>query len=316
MVERELSDKNKNVVSTFAIFVFAVALFFFLFFSTNLFNSDADNIAQIRKVEKKLEAIEIPEIPEAEFIQETDINSVKGPPSLPPAPNIGDYDLIAHPMHSAFAEAYDLSINNGDLSVSDDIIYNTGYYSVNGGSWQSFSLQGTPYGGEHPWVLDTGTVNLPSSLEGEGAHFIIIYSCSLENNVWSCHGDLENGVMVNKWQLRVVENGDPGCTSNCQGRVCGDDGCGESCGSCTGGQTCNNGVCEGSSLPTVAETITLCDSLCDSNSNAYCALQRTILDGSNEVTGTCRSFSSPKNSDYISGFHKCQGFCKSYGEIN
>jgi hypothetical protein len=35
------------------------------------------------------------------------------------------------------------------------------------------------------------------------------------------------------------------CTPDCSGRVCGPDpNCGESCGTCTGGQTCNDGVCE------------------------------------------------------------------------
>lgn len=33
-----------------------------------------------------------------------------------------------------------------------------------------------------------------------------------------------------------------GCTPNCEGRTCGDDGCGGSCGSCAGG-VCNSGQC-------------------------------------------------------------------------
>jgi hypothetical protein len=36
------------------------------------------------------------------------------------------------------------------------------------------------------------------------------------------------------------------CTPNCSGKDCGDDGCGGSCGTCTGTDTCNSsGVCEG-----------------------------------------------------------------------
>jgi hypothetical protein len=35
-----------------------------------------------------------------------------------------------------------------------------------------------------------------------------------------------------------------GCTPDCSGKNCGDDGCGGSCGTCTGGQVCNSGVCE------------------------------------------------------------------------
>ncbi|MBI2388469.1 MAG: CAP domain-containing protein [Deltaproteobacteria bacterium] len=33
------------------------------------------------------------------------------------------------------------------------------------------------------------------------------------------------------------------CAPSCGGRVCGDDGCGGSCGSCGGGQTCSGGKC-------------------------------------------------------------------------
>ena len=49
-----------------------------------------------------------------------------------------------------FAQA-SFTIDNNVLSISDDIIYNTGYYSVNGGSWQQFTLQGTAYGDGQPW---------------------------------------------------------------------------------------------------------------------------------------------------------------------
>ena len=34
------------------------------------------------------------------------------------------------------------------------------------------------------------------------------------------------------------------CEPACDGKACGDDGCGGSCGSCTGTDTCNAGVCE------------------------------------------------------------------------
>ena len=35
----------------------------------------------------------------------------------------------------------------------------------------------------------------------------------------------------------------PSCTRDCAGKHCGPDGCGGSCGSCTGGATCTNGTC-------------------------------------------------------------------------
>jgi hypothetical protein len=45
----------------------------------------------------------------------------------------------------------------------------------------------------------------------------------------------------------VVSNGSTSgkcpCTPQCQGKQCGDDGCGGMCGKCPEGQTCNNGQC-------------------------------------------------------------------------
>ncbi len=48
---------------------------------------------------------------------------------------------------------------------------------------------------------------------------------------------------------QVVDSGrdqgpfDPGCTPNCQGKQCGSDGCGGSCGTCKQGEECINARC-------------------------------------------------------------------------
>jgi len=42
----------------------------------------------------------------------------------------------------------------------------------------------------------------------------------------------------------------PACEPQCQGRQCGDDSCGGSCGSCPDGQSCDNGECVAASGPT------------------------------------------------------------------
>jgi hypothetical protein len=39
------------------------------------------------------------------------------------------------------------------------------------------------------------------------------------------------------------------CTPSCAGRACGDDGCGGSCGSCPGGQSCQGGRCVTADCP-------------------------------------------------------------------
>lgn len=50
----------------------------------------------------------------------------------------------------------------------------------------------------------------------------------------------------------------PICTPSCTGRDCGDDGCGQSCGACSGGLACQNGQC----VLTCADGLTACDGNC------------------------------------------------------
>jgi hypothetical protein len=87
------------------------------------------------------------------------------------------------------------NVNNNLLTVSDGIIYRTGYYSVEGGAWRSFSLSGTAYGSSNVWLRNSASYSLPNL--GEGEHYVIVYSCSY-NNGWDCHG--------NKWQLQIINN--------------------------------------------------------------------------------------------------------------
>ncbi len=231
--EGGLSDKNKNIISIFAIVTVAIILFVYLFFSTNLFNFDAEGMARISKADKGLEV----EIPNIVIEGEEDVQEKKGGiviPSIPINPSdLMDYDFIAYP---GFSDPYNTNINNNVLSISDRIIYDTGYYSIGGAPWTPYNLQGSYYPGSSDWLLDSANYNLPSELNTGGPHYVLVYSCSYTNGAWDCHG--------NMWQLNIVD--DEECTPNCNGKVCGDDGCGNNnnCGSCTGNQHCNsNGQC-------------------------------------------------------------------------
>ncbi len=193
--ERELNDKNKSIISIFVIVAVVVILFVYLFFSTNLFNFDAEGMARIKKVDEGLN-VEIPNVVIEDY---EDVNN-KGegiviPSILDISPiDLQNYDFIAHPLYPAFAEPHSTSINNNLLRVSDTIIYNTGYYSINGSAWQTYTLQGNPYTTGSPWLLDGGTSNL--NLPSQGTHYVLVYSCSLVNNAWDCH--------ENKWQLNII----------------------------------------------------------------------------------------------------------------
>ena len=73
------------------------------------------------------------------------------------------------------------------------------------------------------------------------------------------------------------------CTPNCDGKTCGDNGCGGQCGSCPDGQSCQNGVC-GCSVGFLC-TDGACHACCE---GANCA---TFYGGDTEcwacVSGTC-----------------------------
>ena len=60
-------------------------------------------------------------------------------------------------------------------------------------------------------------------------------------------------------------------------------------------------------IPTIEETITLCDAACNSDSSTYCVEERSIEIDGNEVSGTCRAFA---RKGLVDGFNRCQGFCK------
>ena len=67
-----------------------------------------------------------------------------------------------------------------------------------------------------------------------------------------CKGDLECNLATGLCERADDPDGgmddgdadqDGACEPDCAGRVCGDDGCGGTCGSCTGEQTCEQGQC-------------------------------------------------------------------------
>ncbi len=106
--------------------------------------------------------------------------------------------FVVHPVYRNFSSpenGFIFNVNNNLVTVSDDIIYRTGYYSVNGGSWRSFSLSGSLYDSSNVWLRDSASYSLPSF--GEGEHYVIVYSCSY-NNGWNCHD--------NRWQLQIINN--------------------------------------------------------------------------------------------------------------
>jgi hypothetical protein len=104
--------------------------------------------------------------------------------------NVG---FAAHSVYPSFAAPESrFTINGNTISVSDTAIYKTGYYSINGGDWQDFTLTGTTLNGS--WLSSSATYTLPTFPAGE--NYIVIYSCNKTSGVWDCHD--------NKWQLQII----------------------------------------------------------------------------------------------------------------
>ena len=72
------------------------------------------------------------------------------------------------------------------------------------------------------------------------------------------------------------------CIPDCEGKTCGDDGCGGSCGDCGEGQTCEAGVCTGACVPDctndAGEALACGDDGCD-GSCGECAVGTCTEDG-------------------------------------
>ena len=79
------------------------------------------------------------------------------------------------------------------------------------------------------------------------------------------------------------------CTPNCNGKNCGDNGCGGSCGTCGSGQTCQSGQCVAQAAPGCSDTSS-CNSCLDKPDNVRCDCVQECL--SNTCIGSSSSYLS------------------------
>jgi hypothetical protein len=80
---------------------------------------------------------------------------------------------------------------------------------------------------------------------------ICVTGDSVEQGSTTSHGNTH--AVQTEWsnkQGKCADHGSGSCTPSCSGKVCGSDGCGGSCGTCSGGKTCNaSGQCTSSCTP-------------------------------------------------------------------
>ncbi|MBN1274993.1 hypothetical protein JXA12_01765 [Candidatus Woesearchaeota archaeon] len=101
-----------------------------------------------------------------------------------------------HPVHQGFSQAHDVLFDDGSLLIADTAVFHQGWYSVGGGGWVSFELSGASLGSHDEWLAGEASASLPSF--GSGEHYVLVYSCSLVERAWDCHGG--------QWQLLIINN--------------------------------------------------------------------------------------------------------------
>ena len=97
-----------------------------------------------------------------------------------------------------------------------------------------------------------------------------------------------------------------GCTRSCQGKGCGPDGCGGTCGTCFGGQSCSAGVCKSASAGchcSCSCRCSRCSATVTCNANVSCAAGG--CEGS--CTGLCLKTCNrdPNCGSFVSGSGSC-----------
>ena len=89
----------------------------------------------------------------------------------------------------------------------------------------------------------------------------------------------------------------PACTGDCKNKVCGDDGCGISCGTCGAGQVCDTGACVADQCNGVTA-----EGCCDALVNTWC-------EGGVLKTDDCSGYAAPQNT---CGWYTPDGYAPGY----
>ena len=121
-------------------------------------------------------------------------------------------------------------------------------------------------------------------------------------------------------RIAVAFLGDGNCAASCEGKICGGDGCGGSCGGCPDGQTCANGQCvSGGTDQDCAgclDGFSTCAAACQNAGMAsgYCAVP-----GSSDPSACCACTEGGNGGDdpgcegCLVGYPDCMSACQGAG---
>jgi hypothetical protein len=108
--------------------------------------------------------------------------------------------------------------NTVAITVQDTVIYNTGYYTLDGQDWQSYSLNGdTTISNWHVGSANASIGVSRGDVSNSSELSIVAYYCTW-NSGWNCHGSV--------WQQRVLNITVESCTATqcLYDGTCYDDG--------------------------------------------------------------------------------------------
>jgi hypothetical protein len=77
--------------------------------------------------------------------------------------------------------------------------------------------------------------------ENGGCNDPTVQKCVCDEDAWCCESEWDDECVANVDALNCGQCG--GCVPDCNGKVCGGDGCGGSCGACAEGQSCKENQC-------------------------------------------------------------------------
>lgn len=130
---------------------------------------------------------------------------------------------LGHTQTASQTPADDQATQNVNIEVSDDAVYHQGWYATQNQPWRPFTFSNNQVDG---WVLDgqaRATLALPE--EDSDENFVLIYSCTQDDENWDCH--------ENQWQTQRFLLGQAAAGS-CDDGIQNQDETGVDCGgSCT-----------------------------------------------------------------------------------
>ncbi len=142
--------------------------------------------------------------------------------------------------------------------------------------------------------LNTGDISGTPTKEGEFKFTLIAYNGASDAK------NYYNIIKVEKEFIIKINKANV-CTPDCTNKVCGDDGCGGSCGTCTEG-TCNNsGQCETTCTPDCTNKV--CG---DDGCGGSCG---TCTEGTCNNSGQCETTCTPDCTNKVCGDDGCGGSC-------